>query len=607
MTAWAGLSVATLVFGADTLPYRVTIPPTGDRTIDQAMADASLLAQLKDQVPVGPFALIARAESDIGRIDTTLRSFGYYDAGIQVRIAGTAIDDPRLLLLLESLPPMSEVLVEVSVIPGPLYRLGIVRLDGPVPADARAAFRLAPGEPARAQDILDAGAAVLLSLQEDGFALARVPPPDAVVDHDTRTMDIVYHAEPGQRLAIGEVRVIGLERLRESAVLRRLGLNPGEPFSPSRLEAARRDLLAGGVLAWARLTPVDAPDAQGRLPLTLELAERPRRVIRLAGSFSSDEGLTVSASWTHRNLLGGGERLTLTGDVGQIGGTDINALSYLTNASLMLPDLWVRDLDLRLDLGAVNEDLDAYDREAVTAGLTFERRLAPGLSAGAGVAFERSRVSQDGPPRDYRLVSAPLALGYDSTDSPLDPLRGLRLAAQMTPTRVLEGEESGFVRTRLVGSAYLDLGAEAALPKGSGRLVLAGRLVIGSIVGAAAGDVPPDWRFYAGGGGSVRGYPFQSIGPRTVSGSPAGGDGLLEGSLELRQRINANWGGVAFIDAGSVSRESMPSADGLAVGVGVGLRYFTPIGPVRADIATPLDRNIGGSAVQVYIGIGQAF
>jgi translocation and assembly module TamA len=361
------------------------------------------------------------------------------------------------------------------------------------------------------------------------------------------------------------------------------------------------------VLAWARLTPGDAPDANDRLPLTLELAERPRRVIRLAGAFSSDEGLTVSTSWSHRNLLGGGERLTLTGDIGQIGGTEINALSYLVNTSLLLPDLWVRDLDLRLDLGAVKEDLDAYDREAVTAGLIFERRLSPELSAGAGVAFERSRISQDGPHRDYRLVSTPLTLRHDSTDETLDPRSGLRLAAQLTPTQVLEGQESGFVLARLAGSAYLDLGPGAADPKGPERLILAGRIVIGSIIGAAAEDIPPDWRFYAGGGGSVRGYPFQSIGPRTVSGSPAGGDGLLEPSLELRQRLSPDWGAVAFVDAGSVSRDSRPGTDSLAVGVGIGLRYFTPIGPVRADIATPLDRDVGGSPVQLYIGIGQAF
>jgi translocation and assembly module TamA len=159
----------------------------------------------------------------------------------------------------------------------------------------------------------------------------------------------------------------------------------------------------------------------------------------------------------------------------------------------------------------------------------------------------------------------------------------------------------------LTGSAYWDFGAALRPEVGAGRSVLAGRLVLGSIVGAAPDAVPPDWRFYAGGGGSVRGYPFQSIGPRTASGTPAGGDGLLEAGLELRQRFGTNWGAVAFADAGSVSESGIPGTGALSVGVGIGLRYFTPIGPVRADIATPLNHNDGDASVQIYIGIGQAF
>jgi len=160
----------------------------------------------------------------------------------------------------------------------------------------------------------------------------------------------------------------------------------------------------------------------------------------------------------------------------------------------------------------------------------------------------------------------------------------------------------------VAGSAFLDLGRRAGGdPRWTGRRVLAGRLALGSIVGAAAEDVPPDWRFYSGGGGSVRGYAFQSIGPQTAFGSPAGGDGLLEAGLELRQRFGGNWGAVAFVDAGAVSENGIPGTAALSVGVGIGLRYFTPIGPVRVDIATPLDRDTGDSPVQLYIGIGQAF
>ncbi len=615
----AGPGRCPLVCAASPLAYTLVIAPTGDAAIDQALADTSQLAGLRERAPVGPFALLARAESDAARFDTVLRSFGYYDGRIEIRIGGRAIDDPTLLPVLEERPAGSPVKVAVAIASGPLYRLGIVRLDGPVPAQVRPAFNLKSGEPARAAAVLAAGAAVLQALREDGFALAQVPPPDVLVDHDTRRMDVVYLAEPGPRVALGSITINGLTRLREGYVRRRLDLQPGEPFSPARLEAARRDLLADGVLAWARLTPGTAPDAEGRLPLTLDLAERPLRVVRLAGAFSSDEGATGSAAWTHRNLFGGAEQLTLRADLGQVTEGGPHAASYLVNGSLRIPDRWLRNLALRLDLGAVNESLEAYDREAVTGGVVLERRFSEQLSGSAGLAFERSRVTQEDDPRDYRLLSLPLTLTYDTTDDPLNPRRGLRLTAQAAPTQHLGQELArdgpGFVRGRLAGSAYLDLGDLLAWARegrsgsriGTGQSVLAGRLVLGSILGAEADQVPPDWRFYAGGGGSVRGYPFQSIGPRTPSGTPAGGDGLFEASLEWRRRFGPHWGLAAFVDAGAVSATGNPDAGELAVGLGLGVRYHTPIGPVRADIATPLNPHQGDSPVQLYIGIGQAF
>ncbi len=624
----AGLAGVTAVLAADPMPYSLTLAPTGNARIDQAVADSSQLAGLREEAPVGPFALIARAEADAARFDDVLRSFGYYDASIQVRIAGLATRDPTLLPMLENLPSAPPVAVSVQIDPGPLYQLGVVRLDGSVPEAARAAFHLKPGEPARAAEVLAAGAAVLRALREDGFALATLPPPDAVVDHDTRTMDVVYLADPGPRLSLGAVSVHGLDRLREDYVLRRLGLTPGEPYSPSRLEAARQDLLAGGVLAWARLTPDAKPNAQDQLPLTLEVAERPPRVLRFAGAYSTDEGASLSTSWIHRNLFGRAEQLTVKGEIGHLIESAPEDLSYLANVSLRIPDLWLRNLDLRLDLGGVKESLDAYDREAVTAGAALERRFSAGLSASAGLAFQRSRIVQDGTARNYQLLSLPLTLTYDTTDNPLDPHRGLRLGSQVTPTQVLEGDGSGFLVARVAGSTYLDLtqgltgnlfagltraGAadsdaqEADSGSQSGRSILAGRFALGSIVGAGPEAVPPDWRFYSGGGGSVRGYPFQSIGPETASGSPAGGDGLLEMALEWRQRFGANWGAVAFSDAGSVSENGIPGTGALAVGVGLGVRYYTPIGPVRVDVATPLNPDDGDSPVQLYIGIGQAF
>jgi translocation and assembly module TamA len=622
---WVALSLPAIAH-ADALPYRLTISSTGDLRLDQAIEDASQLVQFKDRAPVGPFALIARGEADAARIDRVLRSFGYYDAVIVVRIAGLSTGDARLLPLLEGLPGDAQVPVEVEIDQGPVYRIGTARLDGPVPDAARQAFDLVAGQPARAGDVLAAGRAVLSALQEDGFALARLPPPDALVDHGSRTLDVVYVAEPGPRLDLGDISVSGLERVHEDYIRRRLGIVGGEPFSPSRLERAREDLLVHGVLAWARLTPGDAPDETGRLPVRVEVAERPPRVVRLGAAYATDEGATLSGAWIHRNLFGRAEELTLLGEVGRLTQNRRADLSHLVRGSLRVPDLWLRDLDLKLDLASVGESLDAYDRDAVTAGIFLERRVTPGLYGSAGLGFEDAQITQGGESQDYRLVSLPLRVSYDRTDDPLDPTRGLRLVAEVTPAQVLEGQGGAFVRGRVIASGYWMppiegwQGRETRSADSAGddrddgddglalsRTVLAARLALGNIQGAAVEDVPPDWRFYAGGGGSVRGFPFQSIGPRTASGQPAGGDGLLEASVELRLRFGEAWGAVAFVDAGAVSEEGIPGLNDLSVGAGIGVRYHTPIGPVRVDLATPLTASSADSPVQLYIAIGQAF
>ena len=614
--AWL-ISLLLLVFAAavpaaDVMPYDLTLKPTGNAAMDQTLLDASLLASLREEAKAGAFALVSRANNDLPRLDDVLRSFGYYDAYIDIRLNGLPLDEPDLVARLEasseaSTTPAAPIPVQVSIDLGPLYHLGEVRLDGDIPAKARAAFTLEPGQPALAASVLAAGQAVLTALREEGYALAAMPAPEVIVLHATRTMDVTYTATPGPRLAIGPVTIRGLDRLQEDYVQRRLGLELGEIYSPSRLERARRELTDSGVLSSARLIPGTEPDASGRLPITLEVTERPPRVLRFAGAYSTDEGGSVSTSWTHRNLFGRAERLTLRADIGTLGAAYTNEPSYLVSAAFVKPDIWRRNHDLQLDLAAVREFLDAYDRDAISAGLTLQRRFSENLSAGLGVGMERSRITQDDITRDYHLAFLPLTLKYNGAGDLLDPREGARLDARVAPTQVLSGDASNFIHLRATGTAYLDLTRLTSAQRQSGRTIVAGRLSIGRIFGASADQVPPDWRFYAGGGGSVRGYPYQSIGPQTLTGQPKGGSNLLETSLELRQRLWGNWGGALFADTGAISDLNFPGTGGWSVGVGAGVRYHTPIGPVRLDVATPLNNDAGDPAVQVYIGIGQAY
>ncbi|MFE8033436.1 autotransporter assembly complex protein TamA [Thiohalocapsa marina] len=607
----------------NSLPYLVRIEPVGDARLDQILQEASMLMALRDEAAVGAFALIARAEQDGDRLDRVLRSFGYYDAVIQIRIDALTLDHPGLVPMLLGRLPGGPIQVSVTIDTGPIYRLGQVTLAGRLPTATRIEPGLTIGEPAQAAPIIAAGEALLLALREDGFPFARVPAPEAIVDHHTRTMVVIYQVEPGPRAPLGEIDIIGLQRLREGFVRRRLGLRPGERYSPTRLEAARRALTASEAVASARLTPAAAPDAKGRVPLRLEVAERAPRVLRLAAAYSSDEGGSLALTWIHRNLFGGAERLSLGAELSQISAGQLGDINDSATAALRLPDVWRRDLDLELRLGAVSERLDAYDRDAVTVSALLEKRRSARLLLGAGIGFERASVQQDGPSEDFQLLSLPLSARWDGRDDRLDPRRGLRLEAQLSPTAVLQGGDQAFVRARLLATAYLDLSgpnvsdpvtrgqvassSNAPGPPLLGRRVLAARLALGRILGADASAVPPDWRFYAGGGGSVRGYAFQSVGPRTASGSPAGGDALFEGSLELRQRLGARWGLAGFADVGAVSADGFQGLDDLAIGVGLGLRYHTLVGPVRVDLATPLTQTEDTAPVQLYIGIGQAF
>ncbi len=601
------LICAAAVPAADVIPYDLTLKPTGNPAMDQALLDASLLASLREEAQAGAFALVSRASNDLPRLDDVVRSFGYYDAYVDIRLNGLHLDEPDLVARLESSSGTSPIPVEVSIDLGPLYHLGEVRLDGEIPAKARAAFTLEPGQPALAATVLAAGQAVLAALREEGYALAAIPAPEVLVLHATRTMNVTYTASPGPRLAIGTVTIRGLDRLKEDYVQRRLGLEPGEIYSPSRLERARRELTDSGVLSSARLIPGAEPDASGQLPITLEVSERPPRVLRFAGAYSTDEGGSVSTSWTHRNLFGRAERLTLRADIGTLGAAYTSEPSYLVSAAFVKPDVWRRNDDLNLDLAAVREFLDAYDRDAVSSGLSLQRRFSENLSLGLGVGFERSRITQDDITRDYHLAFLPLTLKYNGAGDLLDPREGARLDARVAPTKVLSGDASNFFHLRVTGTAYLDLTRLTSAQGTSGQTILAGRLSIGRIFGASAEQVPPDWRFYAGGGGSVRGYPFQSIGPQTLSGQPLGGSNLLETSVELRQRLWGNWGSALFVDTGAISDLNFPGTGGWSVGVGAGVRYHTPIGPVRLDVATPLNNDAGDPAVQVYIGIGQAY
>jgi translocation and assembly module TamA len=273
---------------------------------------------------------------------------------------------------------------------------------------------------------------------------------------------------------------------------------------------------------------------------------------------------------------------------------------YNFGIQFIKPDFLRRDQSLQIDLDAIKQSLDAYDQRALLQKIEIDRKLSEHWTVGFGLSGEQEEISQEGVDKRYNLVGMPLSVKFDNTNDLLDPTRGFRAALLVTPTQSLGTPNATFTIAQLSGSTYFDL-------TGGGRTVIAARGLVGKAFGADQFALPPDQRFYAGGSATVRGYRYQSVGPQFADGNPTGGTAVGAGSIELRQRILENYGIVGFIDAGQVTANGSPFTSNWHVGAGIGARYYTSIGPIRLDVAVPLNREAHGDAFELYIGIGQAF
>lgn len=582
--------------------------------MDATLQAASELRSLRAAAPVSPFGLIARARNDADRLRTALESFGYYECVVKIEIEGRSLDDPDLAPALEGLPKGREARVDVGFEPGPQYRLRRIEVDGELPAFARGALGLSPGDPAVAATVLAAGTRLLGVLQEHGYAFARVDPPVAYQDPEAPVLDLVFHATAGAQVPIGAIHIEGLKRVHERMVRKGMKLRTGQPFSAAAVERARNDLLALGPFASVSMRLGDAVDETGGVPITIRLRERPRHAAGVNAAYSSDLGGSGGLTWTDRNVFGGAGELTFSGTALDLGGNATTAVGYDANVKLLLPNFLRADQSLQVAVDGIKQSLQAYDQTARTAGVTLSRKLSRDWSASAGFSSTDEQVLQAGVSRNYTLLAAPLSVSYDSTDlrSPLDdPTHGMRDSVSVAPTVALGHPNATFVISQIKFAAYFDAGRLFAAD--AGRTVVAARLLAGLAQGAGEFSLPPDQRFYGGGSGTIRGFRYQSVGPAFPPGSPSaglpvGGTAIEAGTLELRQRLGGKWGAAAFVDGGQVSSSLQFVPNVLRIGAGAGVRYYTPIGPIRLDFAVPLKMyDSGQDRFEFYIGLGQAF
>ena len=623
------LLLAPAARAADPQPYTLRIASTGHGALDGALKASSQLESLRTGAPAGPFALIGRAEADVERLQTVLESYGYYQAHIHVTIAGLALEAADLRETLEALPAGSKAPVQITIDTGPLFHLGRVSIDGEVSAKARSAFGLESGAPAVASLVLAAGERLLEAMEEEGHAFAKVDDPIAYQDAHEPILDVSFKATPGAVYQLGPIHFQGMTRLKESVLQKRLKLRPGELYSPSRIERARTDLLALGTFSGISVRLPKQADVQGdTLPVTFEVQERKRHAVGVNAVYSSDLGGSGGVTWTDRDLFGNAEQLTLGASINNWGGSDTTGLGYTLSAQLTKPDFLRNDQSLQYSLSALRQQLIAYDQTEQIGGVTLSRKLTPFWSIGAGVTVEKETIFQQaalqyaGANFYYTLFALPLSAKYDSTGlaNPLsDPLHGARVTLSLTPTESIGRPDATFVILQATGASYLDLARLGWTPPG--RSVIAVRGLIAEAHGAGEFSLPPDQRFYAGGSSTIRGYQYQSVGPifQGPPGAttppkppiPIGGTELVAAGVEFRQRMYTNFGAAVFVDAGNLccspNEPSHRFGGRPSVGYGAGLRYYTPIGPIRLDIGLPVRRLPAGDALEIYVGLGQAF
>ena len=581
--AAAVASFALLFLAADVkaqggIEYDVEIIGVEDELRDMIEASSRLI-EAEDEPPAGLAGLNQRAENDAEDFQRVLRSEGYYGARIVLDVAA----DQR------------PAKVTVTITPGEQFMLMgcTVTIMGEVPPElprSCAEVAVVLGVPARAATVIEAEARILRRFLERAYPDVRIAR-RAVVDHATHGMELTYTVTPGEEVTLGGVTVIGVERTDPAFLERLRTWQPGARYDVRQIDTYRERINGLDLFDSVTLVPREADGAMRTVELTVH--ERPPRTFGGGVRFTTDRGLGFLGYWEHRNFMGEAERLRA--DLG------IDESAQSLTLSYALPHRPKIDQRLEFVGKGLNEVTDAYNRAGGEISAALTAPLTRYWRGKFGAAFQAYDVEQvnTGEKRMNLIGSLPVDATYDGTDALLDPTEGERFVLRATP---VGGSSDGtLVFLKLDGEAagYLSLNE-------SSRTVLAGRLRLGTILGEPVDDVPPDWRFYGGGGGSVRGYGYQRIGPMDDDDNPIGGLSIAEAAIELRQRITQRFGAVAFVEAGTVSRNLLGFEEP-RYGAGLGIRYYTAFGPFRADIATPLNPRGSDPSVQLYISIGQAF
>ncbi|MCC1492874.1 autotransporter assembly complex family protein [Cognatishimia sp. F0-27] len=592
--------IASPLAALDDVSFR--LPGQGEEhdTLKALLKSASLIEQLDQEGRDDPQEVIAAARADYARMVEVLYAKGYYSPVVRIRVDGV---EAAAIEPFSAPARISKVVVSVD--PGSAFRFGRARV-APLAEDTAIPEGFASGAPALALVVRDAAQAAITGWREAGYAKASVADQDIIVRHAESELDVTLAMAPGRAVRFGDVIVRGESAVRPARVRQIAGIPRGAQFDPDDVEKAGNRLRGTGTFRSVQVSEADTVEADGSMDIVIDVVDRAPRRIGGGIELSTFDGLTLSGFWLHRNLLGGAERFRVEGEVSQLGGQGAG-IDYTLSGRFEKPAVYGADTLFYAQAGLSHFDEPDYIETKAELEFGVNQEFSDTLTGELGLSLSYSEVTDiyagrgaDGayPVRELTLFSMPAALTWDKRDNTLNPTSGFYIRAEADPFYEFDDGLTG-MRTAVDARAYRGFGAED-------RVVMAGRLQFGSLVGVEADKAPPGFLFYSGGGGTVRGQPYQSL-DVDYGTDKLGGRSFVGLSGEMRIGVTDKASVVLFGDAGYVGPESFYDGSGdWHSGAGLGVRYDTPVGPIRFDLAGPVSGRTGDGA-QIYIGIGQAF
>ncbi|WP_420556603.1 autotransporter assembly complex protein TamA [Roseovarius sp.] len=560
--------------------------------IAEYLSRSSLTVETADSEDATAQDILAAARADYARMVGALYDAGFYGGVVSIRVDGREASDISPIA-----GPNRINRVDVIVQPGPPFTFSRAAI-GPVAPETELPEGYARGQRAAATVISDAAEAGVTGWREAGHAKVELSGQSITADHRNATLASDIRLSPGPRLRFGDLVITRPSAVRANRIRAIAGLPSGKVFSPEELEDASQRLRRTGAFRSVVLNEAAVPNPDGTLDIQAEVIDAKPRRIGFGAEIASLEGLTLSGFWLHRNLLGGAERFRIEGEVGGIGG-DSGGIDYRLSARFERPATFTPDTTAFLEARIEELDEEEYRQTTFEIGGGVSHIFSDELEGELGIAYQYAEIDDDLGSRTNELLLLPAKLTFDNRDDALDATEGVYVGLEATPFLALDAGDPAF---RLYADArtYVGFGE-------NDTIVLAGRTQLGSVTGASLVDVPPDMLFFSGGSNTVRGQSYQSLGVDLGGGNTSGGRSFLAVSGELRARVADNWQVVGFADTGYVGRDSFGDGTGdWHSGAGFGVRYDTGIGPIRFDVATPLDGD-AGQDYEFYIGIGQAF